>query len=197
MPRLSATARRTARVAVAAAIPLLLCSCDLGVLDPKGPVGVSERLILIDSLGIMLLIVVPVLCATVGFAWWFRESNGRAFYLPEWEFNGTLELVVWSIPLLVIIVLGGVAYFGSHALDPYKPLPAADGGKPLEVQVVSMDWKWLFIYPELGVASLQSSWYMPDRSGLSPFTPDLGLGCNELLLRAAQLGSHDLYDGRA
>ena len=149
------------RVVAAAVLPLVLGGCDLGVLDPKGPIGVSERLILIDSLAIMLTIVLPVLAATVAFAWWFRESNAeRTFYLPEWEFNGTLELVVWSIPLLVIIVLGGVAWFGSHALDPYKPLPVADGGKPVEVQVVSLDWKWLFIYPDEGVSTVNEL-YIP------------------------------------
>ena len=143
------------------ALPLLLCGCNLGVLDPKGPVGSDERLVLIDSVLIMLTIVVPVIVATVAFAWWFRAANSeRTFYLPEWEFNGTLELVVWSIPLLIIIVLGGVAWFGSHALDPYKPLPIAKDEKPLEVQVVSMDWKWLFIYPEQKVAAVNEV-YIP------------------------------------
>ena len=132
----------------------------MGVLDPRGPIGAAERLILIDSLAIMLTIVVPVILATAGFAWWFRASNERAFYLPEWEFNGTLELVVWSIPLLVIVVLGGVAWYGSHALDPYKPIASTDGTKPLEVQVVSLDWKWLFIYPEQGVAAVNEL-YIP------------------------------------
>ncbi len=162
MPRfLSVDPARIGRLAAVAALPLLLCGCDLGVLDPQGPVGVSQRLILIDSLAIMLVIVLPVIAATVGFSWWFRESNQkRTFYLPEWEFNGTIELVVWSIPLLIIVVLGGVAWYGSHALDPYKPLPIAQGQKPLEVQVVSLDWKWLFIYPEQGVAAVNEL-YIP------------------------------------
>ena len=152
---------RIIRLAIVAVLPLLLCGCDLGVLDPKGPVGGSERLILIDSLAIMLVIVVPVILATAGFAYWFRASNAsRTFYLPEWEFNGTIELVVWSIPILVIVVLGGVAWYGSHELDPYKPLPIAKGEKPLEVQAVSMDWKWLFIYPEQGVAAVNEL-YIP------------------------------------
>lgn len=137
---------------------LALGGCDMGVLDPKGPIGAAERLILLDSLAIMLVIVIPVIVATAGFAWWFRASNTRAFYWPEWEFSGTLELIVWSIPLLVVIVLGGVAWYGSHALDPYKPLPSKD--KPLEVQVVSMDWKWLFIYPDQDVATVNQL-YIP------------------------------------
>jgi cytochrome o ubiquinol oxidase subunit II len=129
--------------------PLSGCS---GVLDPQGPIGASERLILIDSLVIMLAIVVPVILATIGFAWWFRASNTRATYLPNWAFSGHLELIVWAIPALVITFLGGIAWFGSQALDPYRPLPAAT--KPLEIEVVSLDWKWLFIYPEEGIATV-------------------------------------------
>jgi cytochrome o ubiquinol oxidase subunit 2 len=98
-----------------------LAGCG-GVLDPQGPVGASEKLILINSVAIMLVIVVPALLATTGFAWWFRASNARATYLPNWAFSGHLELIMWTIPALVITFLGGIAWFGSHALDPYKPL---------------------------------------------------------------------------
>jgi cytochrome o ubiquinol oxidase subunit II len=90
--------------------------------------------------------------ATFGVAWWFRASNARARYRPDWEFSGTLELIIWAIPLLVITFLGGIAWFGAHTLDPYKALPSS--AQPLEVQVVSLDWKWLFIYPDEGVASV-------------------------------------------
>jgi cytochrome o ubiquinol oxidase subunit 2 len=130
-------------------LPLAGCS---GVLDPRGPIGESERLILLDSLAIMLVIVVPVILATVGFAWWFRASNTRAQYLPDWAFSGHLELIVWAIPALVITFLGGIAWFGSHALDPYRELPSKT--KPIEVEVVSLDWKWLFIYPNDGIATV-------------------------------------------
>jgi cytochrome o ubiquinol oxidase subunit 2 len=131
------------------ALPLGGCS---GVLDPHGPVGGAERLILFDSLSVMLVIVVPVILATAGFAWWFRASNTRATYLPDWAFSGTLELIVWAIPALVITFLGGIAWFGSHTLDPYQPL--GSDTKAVEVQVVSLDWKWLFIYPDAGVATV-------------------------------------------
>ena len=100
----------------------------------------------------MLAIVLPVMVLIAGFAFWFRASNPRAFYWPEWEFSGHLELIVWAIPALVIVVLGGVAWFGSHDLDPFKPLPGK--AKPVEIQVVALDWKWLFIYPDEGVASV-------------------------------------------
>jgi cytochrome o ubiquinol oxidase subunit 2 len=129
----------------------LLAGCT-GVLDPHGPVGESERLILLDSVAIMLAIVVPVILATIGFAWWFRASNARATYLPDWAFSGHLELIVWAIPALVITFLGGIAWFGSHALDPFQPLPSKT--KPVEVEVVSLDWKWLFIYPDDGIATV-------------------------------------------
>jgi cytochrome o ubiquinol oxidase subunit 2 len=122
------------------------------VLDPQGFIGLSERTILIDSLAIMLAIVVPTIAATLAFAWWFRASNTRATYLPHFEYSGRIELIVWSIPLLTVILLGGVAWIGSHDLDPAKPLPS--GTPPLEVQVVSMDWKWLFIYPDQHIASV-------------------------------------------
>ena len=122
------------------------------MLDPQGPVGIAEKTILIDSLAIMLAIVIPTILATFVFAWWFRASNRRAVYRPDWEFSGRIELVVWSIPVMVIILLGGVAWLGSYQLDPYKPLPST--APTLEVQVVSLDWKWLFIYPAQGVASV-------------------------------------------
>jgi len=131
------------------ALPLAGCS---GVLDPQGPIDASERLILFDSVAIMLAIAIPVVVATFGFAWWFRASNARAIYRPDWAFSGRLELIVWAIPALAITFLGGIAWFGSHALDPYRPLGGA--AKPLEVEVVSLDWRWLFIYPEGGVATI-------------------------------------------
>ena len=130
---------------------LALTACQ-GVLDPQGPIGEANRTLLIDSLAIMLAIVVPTIVATFGFAWWFRASNTRARYLPEWEYSGQLELIVWAIPLLTIMLLGGVAWVGSHELDPYKPL--ASKQTPLTVQVVSLDWKWLFIYPDQHIASV-------------------------------------------
>jgi cytochrome o ubiquinol oxidase subunit 2 len=132
--------------------PLVLTACQPSVLDPQGFIGLSERTILIDSLAIMLAIVVPTIAATLAFAWWFRASNTRATHLPDFEYSGRIELIVWSIPLLTVILLGGVAWIGSHDLDPAKPL--ASSTPPLEVQVVSLDWKWLFIYPSERIASV-------------------------------------------
>jgi cytochrome o ubiquinol oxidase subunit 2 len=142
---------RAVRRAVIVA-PIALTGCEPSILDPQGVIGLAEKSILIDSLAIMLAIVIPTIAATLAFAWWFRASNTRAIYLPDFEYSGRLELIVWAIPLLVIILLGGVAWIGSHDLDPAEPL--ATKTAPLEVQVVSLDWKWLFIYPKQGVASV-------------------------------------------
>jgi cytochrome o ubiquinol oxidase subunit 2 len=139
---------------MAAFAALLLQGCAPGVLDPTGPVGSAEKTILIDSLAIMLAIVVPTICATFGFAWWFRAGNGRARHLPDWAYSGQLELLVWGIPLLTITLLGGVAWIGAHELDPATPLASKQA--PLEIQGVSLDWKWLFIYPGQGVASVNA-----------------------------------------
>jgi len=126
----------------------------MNILDPQGPIAAAEKVILIDSIAIMLAIVLPTIAAIFAFAFWFRGSNSRAIYLPDWEYSGRLELVVWSIPALTVILLGGVAWIGSHQLDPAKPV--AGTGAAVTIQVVSLDWKWLFIYPDQRVASLNS-----------------------------------------
>ncbi len=130
----------------------ILAGCQRAVLDPAGPVGHAERAILIDSVAIMMAIVGPTIMATLGFAWWFRAGNARASRLPNWAYSGRIELVTWGIPLLTITLLGGVAWVGSHELDPGLPLPSKE--KTLEIQVVSLDWKWLFIYPAQRIASV-------------------------------------------
>jgi cytochrome o ubiquinol oxidase subunit 2 len=129
-----------------------LGGCSEGVMAPQGPVAAAEKIILLNSLGIMLAIVIPTILAILGVAWWFRASNTKARYLPDWEYSGRLEMIVWSIPAMTILLLGGICWVSSHDLDPYKPIPSQ--AKPLTVQVVSLDWKWLFIYPDQGVASL-------------------------------------------
>ena len=130
----------------------MLAACGPAVVDPRGPIGAAQVTLLIDSLAIMLTIAVPTILATLGFAWWFRASNTKARYLPDWSHSGQLELIVWAIPLLTIILLGGVAWVSSHYLDPARPLASEE--QPLDVQVVSLDWKWLFIYPDQHVASV-------------------------------------------
>jgi cytochrome o ubiquinol oxidase subunit 2 len=130
----------------------MLSGCTEGVLDPQGPIAEAERQILFNSLGIMLAIVIPTILATLGVAYWFRASNGRARYMPDFTYSGRLEVLVWSIPLMTVILVGGVAWVGAHDLDPRKAISPAV--KPVTVQVVSLDWKWLFILPEQGIASV-------------------------------------------
>jgi cytochrome o ubiquinol oxidase subunit 2 len=131
---------------------LVTSGCDPGILSPVGPIADGERLILLDALGIMLVIVVPTILATLIFAWWYRASNKAAVYRPTWAYSGRLEVLVWAIPALVVLFLGGVAWIGSHELDPQKPIATA--GRPLEVEVVSLDWRWLFIYPQQHIATI-------------------------------------------
>jgi cytochrome o ubiquinol oxidase subunit 2 len=134
------------------ALALVLSGCSTAVLNPAGPIGGADRTILLDSMAIMLVIVVPTILCGWAFAWWFRASNSRAKRLPNFTYSGSVELVVWSIPVLTIMLLGGVIWIGSHELDPADPIPSPN--KTIEVQVVSLDWKWLFIYPDEGVASV-------------------------------------------
>ena len=130
----------------------ILGGCTEGVLDPKGPITFAERQILFNATGIMLAIVIPVVIATLGVAFWFRASNKSARYRPDFVYSGRLEMLVWSIPLMTILLTGTVAWMGAYDLDPPKPI--ASSTKPVKVQAISLDWKWLFIYPELGVATV-------------------------------------------
>ena len=131
---------------------LSLTGCEPGILPSQGLVGKGDTQILIDSLAIMLVIVVPTILATLAFAWWFRSSNLNARRRPDFVYSGKIEMITWSIPLMTIMLLGGVAWLGSHKLDPAEPLASHD--PVLNVQVVSLDWKWLFIYPDQNIASV-------------------------------------------
>ena len=141
------------RIPAACGTALLLASCrNVGVLDPQGPVSAAEKLILFNATGIMLVVVAPVIVLTLAFAWWYRASNKRARFRPDLVYSGSIELVVWAIPAMVVFLLAGVAWIGAHDLDPAAKLKSE--AKPLRVEVVSLDWKWLFIYPDLHVASV-------------------------------------------
>jgi cytochrome o ubiquinol oxidase subunit 2 len=129
----------------------MLASCQ-GVLDPHGPIGLAERLILTDATVVMLAVVIPVILLTLAFAWWFRADNHLAQYTPDWEYSGRIELIIWAIPALLIAFLGGMAWITSHDLDPPKPLVSKQA--PVEIEVVSMDWRWLFIYPGQAIATV-------------------------------------------
>lgn len=140
---------------------VLLGGCQGAVLDPAGDVAVQQRNLLAFSTGLMLLVIVPVMVATVLFAWRYRAGNEAATYDPDFDHSTGLELLIWSVPLLIIIILGAVTWSSTHLLDPYRPLdrisanrPLAPGARHMEVHVVAMDWKWLFLYPEQGIATV-------------------------------------------
>ena len=139
----------------------LLAGCDLVVLDPAGDVARQQGDLIVISTVLMLLVILPVMALTIFFAWRYRAANKDATYKPDWDHSTQLELVIWSAPLLIIICLGAVTWVATHLLDPYRPLARTGPGqaiaadvKPLDVQVVALDWKWLFIYPEQGVATV-------------------------------------------
>ncbi|MDP5280054.1 ubiquinol oxidase subunit II [Sphingomonas sp. DG1-23] len=138
-----------------------LSACDRAVLDPAGDIALQQRDIIYISTALMLLIIVPVLALIVVFAWRYRENNKDATYDPHFDHSTALELVIWSAPLLIIICLGALTWWSTHLLDPFRPINRISAekaidprAKPLVVQVVSLDWKWLFIYPEQGVATV-------------------------------------------
>lgn len=122
------------------------------VLDPAGPIATGNSQILINSVQVMLVIVIPTIIVTILFAWWFRQSNPNAKYRPDWAHSGHIELIVWGIPLLVVLFLSGIIWIGSHELDPAKSIN--ENEQHLRVDVVSLDWKWLFIYPGSMSASM-------------------------------------------
>ena len=140
---------------------LLLAGCNTVVLNPSGDIAQQQGDLIVVATLLMLIVIIPVIGLTLFFAWRYRASNTRATYTPDWDHSTQLELVIWAIPLLIIIALGAVTWISTHTLDPYRPLdridaerPVAEGVQPLEVQVVALDWKWLFIYPEQGIATV-------------------------------------------
>lgn len=138
----------------------LLTGCQRAVLDPAGDVALQQRNLIYTSTGLMLLIIIPVLILIVVFAWRYRKG-GKGTYDPHFDHSTSLELVIWAAPLLIIIALGALTWSSTHLLDPFRPLDRIAAGRPadkslapMRVQVVAMDWKWLFIYPEQGIATV-------------------------------------------
>ncbi len=155
---------RTAWPAACTVIFLAGCS-HLPLLDPKGPIGADERFVILTAIALMMIVVVPVAVMTVVFPWRFRASNPRATYRPQWRRSLGIELVVWLVPAMIITLLSILVWTSTHRLDPYKPI-TVDGVKPIQVQVVSLDWKWLFIYPEEKIATVNQLVF-PARAPLS------------------------------
>ena len=150
-----------ARPLGAAALAGLLAGCDMIVMKPHGDIAQQQAQLIVIATALMLLIIVPVIALTLFFAWRYRKANTKAPYTPDWDHSTRLELLIWGVPLLIIIALGAITWISTHKLDPYRPLdridadrPVPAGMEPLQVNVVAMDWKWLFIYPEQGIATV-------------------------------------------
>ncbi|AXR07677.1 ubiquinol oxidase subunit II [Salinimonas sediminis] len=152
--------RNLSKIALTA-IALTLAGCSGGVLDPKGQVGVEEKWLIIICTLLMLIVVIPVIVMTLYFAWKYRASRDFEVYTPKWAHSVKIESAVWSIPVLIIIVLGIITWKSTHALDPYKPIEGR--GEHMTVEVVSLNWKWLFIYPEQGIATVNELVFPADK----------------------------------
>lgn len=141
---------RLVRPGLLVAMAVLMTGCDWALFDPKGQIAREELTLLITCTVLMLLVVIPVIVMTLVFAWKYRASNTNARYEPEWSHSTAIEVVVWSIPCMIVLVLAVLCWKSSHALDPYKPIEHEKPG--IEIQAISLDWKWLFVYPEENVA---------------------------------------------
>lgn len=140
------------RLALVALACVGLSGCDWVLLDSKGMVGLAQRDLILICIGLMLIVVIPAIVLTFVFAWRFRAGSTKAKYTPEWSHSTKVEIVVWGVPLIIIAVLAVIVWKSTHELDPYKPLDVA--GEPLHVDVIATDWKWVFVYPDLGIATV-------------------------------------------
>ena len=193
----------------AAALTALLTGCSkVVVLNPAGDIAAQQGQLVITATLLMLIIIVPVIFLTFLFAWKYRQSNTEAHYDPEWHHSTSLELVIWTVPLLIVIALGALTWIGTHKLDPYRPLdrvsatkPLSPDVKPLVVEVVAMDWKWLFFYPEQGIATVNelaapvdrpihfkltathtmNAFYVPDLAGMIYAMPGMQTELNAVI----------------
>jgi len=136
----------------AALLTIFIKNNNIPMMEPKGLIAMKERELIFTASLLMLIVVIPVLVLTMIFAWRYRESNEKAKHTPDWEHNNIAECCWWGVPLVIIVILAVITYRTCHDLDPYKPI--ASDKKPIEIQVVALDWKWLFIYPEQGIASV-------------------------------------------
>ncbi|MFK3737592.1 ubiquinol oxidase subunit II [Massilia sp. TN1-12] len=213
------TARRGLLLAPLAA----LAGCNTVVMNPSGDIAVQQAHLITISVILMLLIIVPVMILIIWFARKYRASNTEAEYLPDWDHSTKLELVIWGAPLLIVIVLGLVTWIYTHKLDPYRPLERLDANrpipasaKPLVVQAVAMDWKWLFIYPEQGIAtvnelvvpvdvpvrfkisatSVMNAFYVPELAGMIYAMPGMETTLNAVQNKPVQsMGFSANYSG--
>jgi len=131
---------------------IILSGCDTILMDPKGAIGVEQKKLILTAIGLMLIVVIPVIFMTLAFAWKFRAKNKNSTYTPYWSHSNKIETIIWLVPIIIIAILAVITWQTSHKLDPYKPL--VSDKKPINIEVISLDWKWLFIYPEQGIATV-------------------------------------------
>jgi len=127
-------------------------SGDIAVLSPKGMIAEKQKQLLLIAVSLMLIVVIPVFALTFGIAWKYRANNQKAKYHPKWGDSLLAEAIWWGIPFIIIIILGVFTYKSCHELDPFKPL--VSDKKPVRIQVVALQWKWLFIYPDYDIATV-------------------------------------------
>ena len=141
------------RWAIPLCLVIFLSGCkDVALFDPAGPIGAEQKTLILIAFGLMMLVVVPVICMAIFFAWRYRASNKDANYEPKWSYSAKIEAIVWTIPAIIVAALGILVWYSSHKLDPYRPINT--GVKPIVVEAVSLNWKWLFIYPDHNVATI-------------------------------------------
>lgn len=222
MPTSSET-RGPAWLAAAALLATLTGCSKAVVLNPAGDVAAQSGNLVVAATLLMLIIIVPVIILTLLFAWKYRQANTEAEYDPEWHHSTALELVIWSVPLIIVIALGTMAWISTHKLDPYRPLDRISATQalnpdvqPLEVQVIAMDWKWMFIYPEQGIATVNelaapvdrpirfkltatntmSAFYVPDLAGMIYAMPGMQTELNAVINREGVFkGLNSHYNG--
>lgn len=148
------TVKKITRTLFLIALSSLLAGCELSVLNPKGIIAEKEVHIMLISAALMLIVVIPVVILTLFFSWRYRENNTKANYMPEWAHSTMLEVIWWSIPCIIIAILGAITWTSSHTLDPYRPLSEVGKSKTLTIQAIALEWKWLFIYPEQNIATV-------------------------------------------
>lgn len=144
----------TAAALAVLALVWQLSGGHFAVLDAKGTIAAQQRDLMLIALGLMLLVVIPVFILTFHIAWTYRAGNHKATYMPEWDGNRKLEALWWGIPGIIIVALSVLIWQSSHSLDPYRPIASASGTQPLTIQVTALQWKWLFIYPEQNIATV-------------------------------------------
>lgn len=145
-------------IAAVVAVGMYLRTLSVPVLQPAGPIAAGQKQLLITASLLMLIVVIPVFILAFGFAWRYRETNKKAAYQPNWDHSRVIETVWWLIPTALIAVLAVMTWNATFKYDPYKPL--LSDRKTLTVQVVALDWRWLFMYPDYHMASVNEL-YLP------------------------------------